>query len=443
MAAESDSHARESLADIAEDTQSILRRSGEEIMGDNRLSAMMEKLQELQEKEGGQGGVGVDVASSEQLASVVKEMASALKYYENCGSSDEEEADFVSGMAQRIAGFNNPHGPTPIQEGTIAMIHSLESAAGKRMNGSRTLPIRYRPEQARWEVRVEFEEGDATKALKEANLTTLRRLSLPTGPHRGFANINDMENMPQKLCELLVYHKEDFSPSEIIYSGYGSMAFQRMGQSNFMCFNCIQMEQMGGVLGLGNLCREAEEPGTEAVVFALLEGNEMYIDVLIQTMHWTGEIIEEDNSGEIYMGRRGFSNTPPSQLTPDQDDAPYIRTMKEGPLLILECVAKYSFAPALWAALSNSEFFHLLIQRLLRWVAREVKRTCDGTGLGRKARMILSSMFPEARDTLKQPISGEAADKILSESSTLLGEPSSVTIVNLNCLLLNEGTITI
>ena len=307
--------------------------------------------------------------------------------------------------------------------------------------------MRYHSEQDRWQVRVEFEGGgNVTTALKGANLTPLRRLPLPTGFRRGFADINNFDTIVPQLCELLLYHKGagpgysgDFSPSDIIFTGYASMALQRMGESNFMCFVSTQLEQMGGVLGLGNLCREAEEPETEAAVFGLLEGDKMYIDVLIQTMHWTGEIIEKDDSGgEIYMGRSGF-NGPPTQLTPDQDTAPYVRTMEEGPVLILECVAKYSFAPALWVALADSEFFHLLIQRLLRWMAREVKKTRDGKGFGGKARMVLSGMFPEVATLLKQPISTEAADKILSESSTLLSEPSSVTIMNLEYLLDSEA----
>lgn len=435
------SGSRESLTDIAADMHSILQRS-EEISGepDDRIIKMMKEFQDLHatlEEDG-------DDLTSSKLARDVKEMASVLKEYENCGSSDEEEADFISGMAQKIAAIKPPS--ESVKEGTVAMVHSLQSAGGKKTNGSRVLVMRHHPEQDRWQVRVEFQDGNVTKALKGANLTPLRRLPLPTGFRRGFADINNFDTIVPQLCELLLYHKGagpgysgDFSPSDIIFTGYASMALQRMGESNFMCFVATQLEQMGGVLGLGNLCREAEEPGTEAAVFGLLEGDKMYIDVLIQTMHWTGEIIEEDdNGGEIYMGRSGF-NGPPTQLTPDQDTAPYVRTMEEGPVLILECVAKYSFAPALWAALADSEFFHLLIQRLMRWMAREVKKTRDGKGLGGKARMILSSMFPEFATTLKQPISAEAADEILSESSTLFSEPSSVTLANLEYLLDSES----
>mmetsp|Transcript_32792 Transcript_32792/g.69192 ORF Transcript_32792/g.69192 Transcript_32792/m.69192 type:complete len:312 (+) Transcript_32792:436-1371(+) len=309
------------------------------------------------------------------------------------------------------------------------------------MNGTRAFLIKFHSDLGRYEVRLENEsEPNATKAIKTANLTPTVRKPLPTGMYRGFADINDMHNMPAKLCELLLYFKgsgpgrePDFSPSEIIFTGYGSMAFQRMGEHNFMHFVSVQLEQMGGVLGLGNLCREAGEAGTEAVVFALLEGDEMYIDVLIQTMHWTGLIDSEDVDNEIYLS--GFSNVPPTKLTADQESAPYVRTMKEGPILILECVAKYSFAPALWAALERSEFYHLLIQRFLRWAAREAKNTRDGKALGGKARNLLSSMYPDIAGRLNRPVSNEVADKILAVASALLSNPSAVNADNLQKLL--------
>eukprot|EP00571_Detonula_confervacea_P012164 CAMPEP_0172311392 /NCGR_PEP_ID=MMETSP1058-20130122/14646_1 /TAXON_ID=83371 /ORGANISM="Detonula confervacea, Strain CCMP 353" /LENGTH=443 /DNA_ID=CAMNT_0013024555 /DNA_START=75 /DNA_END=1402 /DNA_ORIENTATION=- len=422
---------REKLSEIANDIRNMTLKS--EATSGETLRPMFAEFQDLLaklEKDGddlGDGGM-----TSAKLAGAVKEMSSALDDYDNCGSDEEEEADFISSMAQKIAASPKPPSATSVKEGVVAMVHSLQSAGGKKLNGSRVVVLRHNPGQEdRWEVRVEFEKGyNATKSLKGANLTTLRRLPLPTGNYRGFADIDNFDTIVPKLCELLLRSTDDFSPSDIMFTGYGSMAFQRMEQFNFMEFYASQMEQMGGVLGLGNLCREAEEPGTEAAVFGLLEGDEMYIDVLIQTMCCTGEIIKEEDSGE----RSGF-NCPPTQLTPDQDTPAYVRTMKEGPMLILECVAKYSFAPALWAALGYSEFYHLLIQRLLRWVAREAKKTNDGKGLGSKARMLLSSMFPEIAGSLKQPISVEAAEKILSESSALLSKPSSITIANMKCLL--------
>lgn len=328
-----------------------------------------------------------------------------------------------------------------IKEGTVATVHSLKSAAGKKLNGSRVLVLKRPPltDEGRWEVRVEFEDDYrtpsgtlTTKAIKAENLKPLPRLPKPTGNYRGFADVDiHGRKAVVKLCELLVYSTEDFKPSEIMFIGYASMAFQRMGQQNFQHFYCSQMEQMGAVLALGNLARECEIQGTESIVFALLEGDEMYIDVLIQQLAWTGLIREGDEEVPGFISYNG----PLEKFTPDQESAPYVRTMSEGPVLLLLCVSKYVFAPALWAAMSNSEFYHLLIQRLLRFVAREVKGTLDGRALGHKARKILSSMFPDVEKLLKQPISMEAADKILTESSTLLSEAASVTSTNVKSLL--------
>lgn len=59
---------------------------------------------------------------------------------------------------------------------------------------------------------------------------------------------------------------------------------------NFQFFNCDQMEVMAGVLSLANNCQQAEEPGTCDVLFALLEGDSMYLEALAQTLYHTGYI---------------------------------------------------------------------------------------------------------------------------------------------------------
>jgi len=81
----------------------------------------------------------------------------------------------------------------------------------------------------------------------------------------------------------------------------------------------VQMEQMDGVLGLASMCEECVERA-EGVLFALLEGDPVYIDVLIQTIHWMGQIDHD------YCGREqhdGF-DVPPTELTPDQDFKPHL-----------------------------------------------------------------------------------------------------------------------
>ena len=97
-------------------------------------------------------------------------------------------------------------------------------------------------------------------------------------------------------------------------------------------------------------------------------------------MHWTGKIVPDSpdlTTVDDYMG-------PPTELIPDQDAQPYCR-MLEGPVQLLEWVAKFNFAEALWAGMRKSEFYHLFIQRLLRWIAREQRSTRDDKAIGRKA----------------------------------------------------------
>ena len=76
------------------------------------------------------------------------------------------------------------------------------------------------------------------------------------------------------------------------------------------------MEQLAAVLALGSICADCEEEGCADTLFALLEGDPMYVDVLIQSIHWTGLIDREDLDDESFS--RGFSNVPPTKLTPDQ-----------------------------------------------------------------------------------------------------------------------------
>jgi hypothetical protein len=65
--------------------------------------------------------------------------------------------------------------------------------------------------------------------------------------------------------------------------------------------------------------------------------------------------------------------------------------MDEGPLSLLHEMTKYKLGMALFAALKKCQFYHLLMQRLLRLTAREALQTSDGRALGKKARAILGN----------------------------------------------------
>jgi hypothetical protein len=219
----------------------------------------------------------------------------------------------------------------------------------------------YHQDQQRYEIWVEeqsLEDGRKTKAIKETNLesSSVPRLPLPTGPKRGDTKLQPSDkNMAPKLCELLLYYKGDFRPSRIFFGGFGGHVFCRQDEHNFMNFVAVQMEQMGGVLGLASLCEQGGEFYAERVLFALLEGDTMYLDVLMQTLYWTGFIRKKDDR----VGGQCWGDIPPTRLTPDRDDHPYVKTMAEGPLLLLLEMTKYGFAEALWAAMRNSEFLSL------------------------------------------------------------------------------------
>jgi hypothetical protein len=82
----------------------------------------------------------------------------------------------------------------------------------------------------------------------------------------------------------------------------------------------------------------------------------------------------------------------------------------------------------------KSEFYHLLIQRLLRFVAREAKGTPDGKKLGKSARRILSSMLP-GLEGLDQLVSEPVAEYILTNAGSLFTSPGVVSIEAISKLL--------
>ncbi|KAL9185635.1 hypothetical protein ACHAXT_003412 [Thalassiosira profunda] len=220
--------------------------------------------------------------------------------------------------------------------------------------------------------------GDKTWALKEANLSVL--------PKAGAANSLVKRNGEySRKSGSGPSTDPEFSPSRIMLRGLAASCLNQMKQSDLMWLVQVQMEQMAGVLALKSLCDDGK---TESVLFSLLNADPMIIDVLIQTIHWTGRIADEDLERD-----EGF-NGPPTELSPDQSAKPYVQFMSRGPLGLMVAMSQFKFSPALWAALERSEFYPLLIRRLLRLVAREALGTHDGTKLAPKARKILQNLLP-------------------------------------------------
>lgn len=156
--------------------------------------------------------------------------------------------------------------------------------------------------------------------------------------------------------------------------------------------------------------QDYEEEGAEEVLFALLEGDPMYVDVLIQTIHWTG-LIDHDGDSNDKKFSDGFSNCPPTNLTPDQDSKPYVKLLSTGPFRLLVEMTKYKFGGALFVTMKESEFYPLFLQRLLRLVGREtIIGTHDGTKLGPLSRKILLQVLPGIN--LKTPLKDRAITNI-------------------------------
>jgi len=339
--------------------------------------------------------------------------------------------------------------PEHIEPGILCQVHGLKSASSQKLNGRRCAILGIVNGEGgadcRWKVQMEqednisFAENKRVHSIPEKNLKILTRLQLPTGFDRGKVDMakamRDMTSMVPKLCELLVYPKDRiFEPSEIMLLDYPGMALRKVNSSNLTHFTTIQLEQMAGMLSLSDVCVQQEDRGAKSVLFGLLEGDPMYIDVLIQLITCTSLIVREgtnvDHDVENKFYKSQMSST--KLLSPDQDSAPYTKCMAEGPMKLFTSMLNYQFKDALWAAISKSEFYHLFIQRLLRWVAREAQNTLDGRYLGPNARKILIDILPAINVSKDRPVTGEIASLIIEKSPLLLKTPRSITVQRVN-----------
>lgn len=113
----------------------------------------------------------------------------------------------------------------------------------------------------------------------------------------------------------------------------------------------------------------------------------MYLDCLIAFMTLTPPICPEDEAKRV---KKIFQphNVMDADLTPDQEYLAYIDVMKKAPLYLLDQLSKRKIGAAVFAALQSSQIWFLLVQRFLRWMAREGMGTPDGKELGPMVRRI-------------------------------------------------------
>jgi len=67
--------------------------------------------------------------------------------------------------------------------------------------------------------------------------------------------------------------------------------------------------------------------------------------------------------------------------------------MNIGPLAICREMMKYNFRNAFFASIQRSDYFHLVIVKMLRIIARETLGKRDGFFLGQTCRMLLPYML--------------------------------------------------
>jgi len=123
----------------------------------------------------------------------------------------------------------------------------------------------------------------------------------------------------------------------------------------------------------------------------------MYMDVLCLFMSGTPYIGPEGE--ELENAKLEFQSCmakPTSTLTPDQYTNSYVNAMKSGPLLLLDEIIKQcnkerqpNLILALFHRMKQSIVYHLVIQRFLRLIARQVIGTKDGKELGPYCQRIL------------------------------------------------------
>lgn len=114
--------------------------------------------------------------------------------------------DMMSGSSSRYSSQKAPQPilPTKVEPGLVCEVDGLKSASGKTLNKRRCAVIRHVTEEDRYEVRMENEKGkDVTFALKEANLSPMEKLVLPTHNRRGSESSAFYSLFIQRLLRLV------------------------------------------------------------------------------------------------------------------------------------------------------------------------------------------------------------------------------------------------
>jgi hypothetical protein len=323
-----------------------------------------------------------------------------------------------------------PNASKVIDVGSIVVIHSLKSVRGAELNGKRAIVIDR--DKDRWETKVEGKQnvGTETTSLKPDNL----RISEKTvGMHPEYMTLiawvqkerfNLRPHLPwpaasriyrnargiayddtppperaRKLAELLERPDKGYSPNQTVLMGVALLFYSAVPESSLnMDCTIYDLEHIAGLISLTAMCQgemmQAKGCGDgepEAVLFALLEAAPMSITVLMEFLIRTPYIGPEENYSKVRDAFRTAKEA--CLLTPNQQNKDYCKAMRGGICLIFLHLKEDGPSKTVFIrVMIKHTLFPLLIQRLLRIVAREAMGTPDGMDLGMFARNILADI---------------------------------------------------
>lgn len=343
-----------------------------------------------------------------------------------------------------------------LKPGDVVILQGLTSEFGRIMNGQPGVVVRYVPQHERYEVVTPGPTESQTVALKAANLRLEpRRFPIPQKQERGNMILDDGHPM-STLAELLVRKTDNYTPSDTMLQGYAAMALGQIDMDDRRDLSCLDMEQCAGIMAIARMCVEGEEMAAEECLAVLLQRESMHLDVitllLTQTPYF-GPPEEHENSREWEEVESSWNysryNAPTDSFTPDQTHSSYIKFMSVGPLLFLKQMSRHSFCSPVFAVIQRIDWYHLIVRRFLRIIAREAQGEPDGRALGKMCRQILPHLVSKfddngekvalvSMDKLDQmrmsPISSEVAKNILDNVGSVLDAKGSATSENLESL---------
>ena len=95
-----------------------------------------------------------------------------------------------------------------------------------------------------------------------------------------------MEDKPARtITQLLMTHTDSYSPPETILTCNAGLNFMALDQSNFEALNCVEMEDIAGIVTLGNYCEREQEKKSSLLYLKAIKCFHSHTDW--DEIHWT------------------------------------------------------------------------------------------------------------------------------------------------------------